>query len=324
MSQTQHDETLLEKLEVEIRRAGDCTVIDFLKKIYPNEFDMENLRHEQEWENILQKLKYRSSIERKVDLLNVELDLTIDYLENNEEGEFRYIFGDLSQTKIDKLIDKIKSMSSVIMKSQAWKLLDYKEKQQFLAIKNLRSDLIDENMSFSEAYRILLKKIGLEILTPKDIQKKSGGIALNRQYLQLIRDLLYDHFQVELNKKIQDELLSYSSKERQHLSKNNEEEQEDDDGNNKIVANAPKIKQRLANDGITSLSLVQTGLLFNLLRNEKVIFKDGSYQPSENIYKAIQVLTGYSTQNMKVAMNQKEYDNSDKVVIQNILQKLIK
>ena len=86
----------------------------------------------------------------------------------------------------------------------------------------------------------------------------------------------------------------------------------------------PKLKKRLANDGITSLTYVQTAILFNMLRGEKIIFKDESYQTKENIYKAIQVLTGYSKQNMKVAMNRKDYDNSDKVVIQNILRKLIK
>ena len=56
----------------------------------------------------------------------------------------------------------------------------------------------------------------------------------------------------------------------------------------KIDIQLPKIKQRLANDGITSLSLNQTALFFNMLRNEKIIFKDESYQTKENIYKAIQ------------------------------------
>ena len=46
----------------------------------------------------------------------------------------------------------------------------------------------------------------------------------------------------------------------------------------KIDIYLPKIKQRIANDGITSLSLKQTAYFFNMLRDEKVIFKDDSYQ----------------------------------------------
>lgn len=85
----------------------------------------------------------------------------------------------------------------------------------------------------------------------------------------------------------------------------------------------PKLKERLANDKITSLTSVQTAMLFNMLRREKIIFKDESYQSKENIYKAIQILTGYSNQNMKVEMNKKDYDNSDRVVVQNFLRKLL-
>lgn len=89
----------------------------------------------------------------------------------------------------------------------------------------------------------------------------------------------------------------------------------------KIEAQLPKLKQRMANDGITSLSLTQTALFFNMLREHKIIFKDESYQTKENIYKAIQILTGYNKQNIKTAMNLKEYEASDKVVVQNFIKK---
>ena len=85
----------------------------------------------------------------------------------------------------------------------------------------------------------------------------------------------------------------------------------------------PKTGERKANDGITSLSLKQTAYLFNMLRSEKIIFKDESYQTKENIYKAIQVLTGYSKQTIKEAMNLRDFEDSDKVVTQKMLQKLI-
>lgn len=98
---------------------------------------------------------------------------------------------------------------------------------------------------------------------------------------------------------------------------------EEQESGRKIDIYLPKIKQRIANDGITSLSLNQTAYLFNMLRNEKIIFKDESYQTKENIYKAIQVLTGYSKQTIKKAMNSRDIDDSDKVVTQKIIQKLI-
>jgi hypothetical protein len=91
MEQLRQDETLLQKFEVEIKKAGECTVIDFLREVSPNEFELEQIRHHHEWENLLQKLKYRSSVERKIELLNTELESTIDYLDSDEEGEVRHM-----------------------------------------------------------------------------------------------------------------------------------------------------------------------------------------------------------------------------------------
>jgi hypothetical protein len=317
----QQDGSFWNEFEVEIRQAGDCTVIDFLKEFSLNEFEMEHIRHNGEWGNLLQKIQFRSTIERKTKLLNDELDLTIDYLESSEEGELRYILGDLSQTKLDKAIDKLKSVAQVFMKSSDWKLLDYKQKQQFLAVKNLRSDLIKEDMPFQEAYRILLGKVGLKILTEKE--KKKGNTTLNRQVLGLIKGLFYDHFQVELNRKIQNELKKYLPKSDYELAVVvDEEQQQEEQSGRKIDIFLPKIKERRGNDTITSLSLTQTAIFFNMLRQEKVIFKDESYQTKENIYKAIQVLTGYSRQTLKEAMNISHYEEDDKVVTLKIIEKL--
>jgi hypothetical protein len=317
----EQNETLLERFEVEIRQAGNCTVIDFLKEFSLNEFEMEHIRHNGEWDNLLQKIQFRSTIERRTKLLNDELDSTIDYLESNEEGELRYILGDLSQTKLDKAIDRIKTAAQVFMKSSEWKSLDYKQKQQFLAIKNLRSDLIKEDMPFQEAYRILLGKIGLKILTEKE--KKKENTTLNRQVLGLIKGLFYDHFQVELNRKIQNELKKYLPKSDYELAVVvDEEEQQVEQSGIKIDIFLPKIKERRGNDTFTSLSLTQTAVFFNMLRQEKVIFKDESYQTKENIYKAIQVLTGYSRQTLKVAMNISRPEETDKVVTLKMFEKL--
>jgi dUTPase len=85
-----------------------------LREVSPNEFELEQIRHHHEWENLLQKLKYRSSIERKIELLNTELESTIDYLDSDEEGEVRHIFGDFSQTKLDKVIDKVKYIAQTV------------------------------------------------------------------------------------------------------------------------------------------------------------------------------------------------------------------
>jgi hypothetical protein len=123
-------------------------------------------------------------------------------------------------------------------------------------------------MPFHEVHRILLRKVGLRILTDKD-KKRERATTLNRQFAQLVNGLFYDHFQVELNRKIQGELKKIALKD--ELSELNEVEDIDD--SDKIVINKPKIKQRIAGDSITSLSLTQTALLFNLLRKEKVILR---------------------------------------------------
>lgn len=95
------------------------------------------------------------------------------------------------------------------------------------------------------------------------------------------------------------------------------------DNAKKIMVGLPKIKERKGNDSITSLSVNQTALLFNLLRKQNVIFKDESYQFKENIYIAIQVLTGFNKQNIKKAMGLKEYEDNDKNVVRRKIKKLI-
>ncbi|MBB3836991.1 hypothetical protein FHS57_000973 [Runella defluvii] len=97
---------------------------------------------------------------------------------------------------------------------------------------------------------------------------------------------------------------------------------ENDSFSKKLEIGLPKLKPRDKNDGITSLTINQTALLFSLLREHKVIFKDESYQSKENIYKAIQVLTGYNRQNIKTAMLDDKFSESDKEVVQNLINKL--
>jgi hypothetical protein len=94
-----------------------------------------------------------------------------------------------------------------------------------------------------------------------------------------------------------------------------------DEEKNKIKVSNPKI-QRKAHDKATSLTLSQTAYLFKLLREQKVIFKDPSYQSAESIYKAIYLLTGYNTQNLKTEMNKKNVSEEDKVVMQKIIKSL--
>ena len=200
----QENQSFWNEVESEFRKAGEVTIVDFFKELLLNEFELECFKHKQEWEGIQQKLNYRLTIKGKRELLDSELELTISYLENEEEGEFRQIFGDLGQTTLDKAIDKIKMQASLIQKTSIWKELSHTQKVFFITIKNLPSNFIKNDLPFKEAYRNIFKKLNLQLVVEES--KKLKPITINRQLVDFANRLFYDHFQVQLNKKLQEEL----------------------------------------------------------------------------------------------------------------------
>ena len=203
----QENQSFWNEVESEFRKAGEVTIVDFFKELLLNEFELECFKHKQEWEGIQQKLNYRLTIKGKRELLDSELELTISYLENEEEGEFRQIFGDLGQTTLDKAIDKIKMQASLIQKTSIWKELSHTQKVFFITIKNLPSNFIKNDLPFKEAYRNIFKKLNLQLVVEES--KKLKPITINRQLVDFANRLFYDHFQVQLNKKLQEELEQF-------------------------------------------------------------------------------------------------------------------
>lgn len=205
--ETQENQGFWNEAENELRRAGETTIVDFFKELLPSEYELEYLRHEQEWERIKQKLNYRLTIEGKKKILVDELDQTINYLDNDEEGEFRQVFGDLSQVTLDKVIDKIKLQANLIQKTTLWKDLNHNEKVFFLSIRNLPSNFIKDDLPFKNVYKEILRKFNLQLIIEGN--KKLKPITINRQLIDFVNRIFYDHFQVELNTKLQVELRAF-------------------------------------------------------------------------------------------------------------------
>ena len=61
----QGNQSFWNKAESELRKAGGTTMVDFFNELLPSEFQLESTRHEQEWNNIQQKLKYRLTLDGK-------------------------------------------------------------------------------------------------------------------------------------------------------------------------------------------------------------------------------------------------------------------
>ncbi len=118
-----------------------------------------------------------------------------------------------------------------------------------------------------------------------------------------------------------DRLVSY----RDALLRENSTENVLKESPKKVLIGLPKLgkEEREKTDGITSLSRVQTAILVKMLRKQNIYFKDNSYQTNENIYIAIQVLTGYATQGVKDDMGIQEYKERDMDVVQKTLKKMI-
>lgn len=307
-----------DEAEQELKKAREATVVDFFRELMPNEYELEYLRHQQEWQNIAQKLKYRLTIDGKKKVLNDELEQTIAYLENEEEGEFRQIFGDLSQVTLDKVIDKIKSMASLIQKSSIWNELGHKQKVFFIAIRNLPSNFIKPDVPFREAYREILRRLNIRILTEKD--KKSKPTTINRQLKEFANRLFYDHFQVELNKLLQNELKQYFEVSEYQLV--NIIQELDDPSARKISIALPKV-ERSAKDKITALTSDQTTYLFSLLRQKGVILNEKNYQSASNVALAIKILTGYNDQNIRAKLDKNDtIDRMDKFVVQEAIKEI--
>ena len=93
--------------------------------------------------------------------------------------------------------------------------------------------------------------------------------------------------------------------------------------NRNIKIGLPKVKERSSKDGLTALSQSQTVTLIKILRQNNIIFKDGSYQSNTNIAKAFEILTGYGSGGIRKGLSTHIYPKDDLVVLRKALSSLI-
>lgn len=312
----QENQNFWVEAEAELRKAGETTVVDFFREILPSEYELEHFRHQQEWQGIEQKLEYRLTKEGKKKVLNDELDQTIAYLENEEEGEFRQLFGDLSQVTLDKAIDKIKSMASLIQKSSLWNELEPKQKVFFLSIKNLPSNFIKPDVPFREAYREILRRLNIRILTEKD--KKSKPTTINRQLKEFANRLFYDHFQVQLNKVLQEELKRLLDPNEYKIKTTLSAEIDSD----KIITIPIKIK------GVNQGKEIDLGqdhyaILTHYFQKARVFLSNDTHISDVSASKAMQILSGYHYDNIRKKLGSLEFTKDQRVVVVEKLKEII-
>ena len=307
-----------DKVEEDVRRdkkASECTVIDLLKEILPDEYDLALFQHEQERETIQRNLKYRPTIESKKELLTEKLNFLIKYLEDEEENQYRHIFGNLGQTTLDKVIEKIRSMYSLVQKAPIWKNLKHDEKIFFISLRNLPTNSIKEDMPAKEAYKMILKIFKLKPLSEED--KENKKTTINKQLIEITQNLFYDHFQVGLNEKLQEELKRLLDP-TEYESKTNLSKKEESDKYLTIPVKVKDVKNRKEID----LEQDHYALLTYYFQKGRIFLNDPNIS-DVSASKAMQILNGYNHENIRKKLGKLEFTNNQKVVVKEKLEEII-
>lgn len=311
----------INSLEDLLLKASSIKLLDFFQNAFQPEYNLQEIWHKDEIAQIQRKLERCVTINQKKSYLESKLNEQEILF---EEHEYFEMIEDLKDANFMELIRKITPIKNGIKKTSRW-LESNEDERAFLSLieeipNQLPSIDVLNTLTLQKIRGYILSRPALYNMFQKFMRFKRGEISPSKLLLDIISDIFSIHYAIKLN--------IYLRKEYQKLLPKNEyqlvevvEEQNQQEGK-KTEIGFPKIKQRIANDGITSLSVNQTALFFNMLREKKIIFKDESYQSKENIYKAIQVLTGYNKQNIKTAMSLREYEQSDKDVVQNIIKNI--
>lgn len=192
-----------EELEKAFRELGNYTVFDIFKEAFPEEYSYHLIASNEEWAILYKRVERQLTLERKKTLLFAELDALEDYFENDE---FRNTFEDFGETTIDKLIDKVKDIFPKFQKTSRWMELKHDEKLGFLAIRNLPSDLLGEDLNPKSVYKKFLLHPNLQKPLTELNSPKLRKSTLKAKFLNFAKNIFNDHFQIELNQKLQDEL----------------------------------------------------------------------------------------------------------------------
>lgn len=295
-------------------------IIELIRKYQPELFDGFERVFSIEFDSLLQKLNRAEQIGKsKIDRLNAEISEWNEILEDEVKSRILNV----GNYAINSLLGDMANFLTIMDYSKGEVEEDqYKSLIQDFSslIESLTSDNFISNPSLlSESERALSEDQFNKLPILKQIQLQLKVLGLSDLTFELLlnttKEIVKTYFQADYFNK----LINY----RDIISEENPIK-ELNSSIKSITIGLPKLKERIANDGITSLSRTQTAILVKMLRKNKVFFRDESFQTKENIYKAIQVLTGYGKQGIKEDMYLQEYEDSDKVVVQKLINSLSK
>ena len=306
-----------------INHVGGIKIFDFLIATFKPEYNMQGLWHEQEINQIKKKFERCVTIEQKKRYLETKLE---EHEILFQEHEYFEMMDDLKDSTFNELFNKFSQVRHGFTKTSRWLNASEDDKALLAIVDVIPSKLpTEEELSVFQSPQYIRQNILSNPLKYRFFQKlmsiKKGEIPPSQLIMDIVSDVFSMFYASKVNVYLREEYQKLIPKSDYQLAEIVEEIKEEQSGR-KIDIFLPKIKERRGNDTFTSLSLTQTAVFFNMLRQEKVIFKDESYQTKENIYKAIQVLTGYSRQTLKEAMNISRPEETDKVVTLKMFEKL--
>ncbi len=181
------------------------------------------------------------------------------------------------------------------------------QKKQGMAIDVSRIDVKYRTISDSEF-------AALPLLTQIQIQAKLMGIDDNPvgELQKYSIDGIRYFYQKEYFKKLIDYKNSFDPEEEEFETKDY------------LRIKLPRVKQRIANDGLTTLSQSQTVAFIQIIKDSGIILRDKAFQSNTQIAKAFQVLTGYGSENTRQKLSSPKVDKDALIVVQRKLSDIIR
>lgn len=313
-------QNLLKLIKSGVEFRDDITYIEYLRLLNPATFNLKQKGLDSEISGLPNRLKRWElmGLDTLAEL-NEEIKSIGDYLnefENRKLLELALSIYSEVETTNNNVVDFLQEQKGAINEDEIYEIDDIEIKFSFYNSPGFQkevtipSDLNILNSEFeskTEEEKILYISKLLDYL-----YTDSNFLNMNKKINLLIIEVWFQnqYFEklIEFKNSIVDNIKDHNLSKHVNVKK--------------MEVGLPRLKERVANDGITSLSRVQTVLLLKMLRKVNIFFKDESIQSKENMYKAIQVLTGYGVPGIKKDTIINKYDETDIVVVQKILKRL--
>ena len=300
----------------DVSQLFEMSYLDYCKlqntAIYKS-FEIDN---QESWETLERKLNRRDDINQKIELIKAETDKLLSYLESDTIAEQINLFN----KPLNDLFSYFQTKSLQIQNDPEMR------------------EIIESNGGLAQN----LQSIGNNIKAVSDIKSSND----NLEELHIDENLTKDELKKELENKdifefapntisgtepsdIQNtkdgtyKTLFIHSQEQYYELLKTKERQLKGEVNTSLEMPESRIR-RSNNDNLTSLSLEQTIFLFSILQEAKVVFNEKFYLSSFKFANSINMLTGYNTQNLRVANSEKDtITKFDKIVVQKKVQEIL-